>query len=101
MLHQKVILASKSPRRKQLLEWAEIDFEVHVADTDETFPEGATFENAAIHIARNKALAIHAKGFSIPVLAADTIVICHNQVIGKPVDKTDAIRILQMLSGQE
>jgi septum formation protein len=101
MLNQKIILASKSPRRKQLLEWAEIDFEVHIADTDEIFPKNSTFENAAIHIARNKALAIHAKGFSLPILAADTIVVCQNQVIGKPVDKQDAVRILKMLSGRE
>lgn len=99
---QKIILASQSPRRKQLLEWAEIDFEVIVTETDETFPQYLDFESAAIHIARNKALAIVSKNtLHPPILAADTIVVCEGELIGKPKDKSDAIRILQMLSGNK
>lgn len=93
-----IILASQSPRRKQLLEWAEIDFEVIVANIDESFPSGLSFEDAAIHIAQNKARAVF-KGVTKPVLAADTIVICNNLILGKPKDKEDAIRILKLLSG--
>jgi septum formation protein len=52
------ILASQSPRRKQLLQWAEIDFEIMVADTDETFPEGLAPHEASIYIAQQKAVAI-------------------------------------------
>ena len=97
---QKIILASQSPRRKQLLEWAEIPFDVIVADTDESFPQTLSFEDAAIHIARNKALAIVNKNNqNIPVLAADTIVVCNNKIIGKPADRQDAINILNSLSG--
>lgn len=97
---QKIILASQSPRRKQLLEWAEIDFEVIVKETDESFPDHLDFQNAAMYIARNKALAVISENFlSLPILAADTIVICNGQMIGKPKDKQDAMRILQLLSG--
>ena len=55
---QKIILASQSPRRKQLLEWAEVPFEVLVKETDESYPQSLTVDNIAIHIARNKALAV-------------------------------------------
>ena len=54
----KIILASKSPRRAQLLQWAEIPFEVIVVETDESFPEGMTTDAAAMHIAQNKAKAV-------------------------------------------
>lgn len=97
---QKIILASQSPRRKQLLEWAEVPFEIMVSDTDESFPAALTFEAAAIHIARNKALAIASKTpGSLPILAADTIVVCNDTIIGKPKDSADAVAILKTLSG--
>jgi septum formation protein len=97
---QKIILASQSPRRKQLLEWAEIPFDVIVSDTDESFLPGQSFEEAAIHIARNKALAVKPGNInSLPILAADTIVVCNDKIIGKPRDREDAIAILQELSG--
>lgn len=96
----KIILASQSPRRKQLLEWAEIDFDIIVSDTDESFPDDLSFEDAAIHIARNKALAVAlSANASVPVLAADTMVVCNDTIIGKPKDREDAIRILHTLSG--
>ncbi len=98
---QPIILASQSPRRKQLLEWAEVPFEIIVQPTDETFPSELSVEEAAIHIARNKALAIiDAVHPSIPVLAADTIVVLGEEIIGKPKDRVDAIQILTKLSGQ-
>ena len=102
---QKIILASQSPRRKQLLEWAEVPFEVIVKETDESYPPGLTADEVAIHIARNKALAItsaqlpeHLAGCTI--LAADTIVVLDGRIIGKPRDRSDAIDILTSLSGQ-
>ena len=102
MFTQKIILASQSPRRKQLLEWAEIDCDIIVSNTDESYPAGMSFEDTAIHIARNKALAVAAKNdLSIPVLAADTIVVCDETIIGKPVGREDAIRILEKLSGKQ
>ncbi|MCY7291108.1 MAG: Maf family protein [Ferruginibacter sp.] len=99
---QKIILASQSPRRRELLHLAEIDFEVIVADTDESFPEGLSFEEAAVFIAKNKALAVAAKiDTDKIILAADTIVVCNNKIIGKPVDRSHAIEIITALSGNK
>lgn len=96
----KIILASQSPRRKQLLEWAEVQFEVMVSDIDESFDAAMKFEDAAIFIARNKAKAIAQKvGTSIPILAADTIVVCNKQFLGKPVDEEEAVAFLTLLQG--
>ncbi len=96
---QKIILASQSPRRKQLLEWAEVPFDILVKETDESFPADLPLEEIAIHIARNKALAIKMAAGQKPVLAADTIVVLGNEVIGKPKDREDAVSILSRLSG--
>src|SRR5476651_1780707 len=106
---QDIILASQSPRRKMLLEWAEISFEVIVKHTDESYPEGLSLSEIAIHIARNKALAVktyvkdsfHGEYAKKTILAADTIVVLENKVIGKPEDRNDAINILRSLSGKE
>lgn len=98
----KVILASQSPRRKQLLEWAEVNFDVKVSDTDESYPADLPVEEVAIHIARNKALAILESGEGkSPILAADTIVVLRETIIGKPRDRDHAIGILTELSGQQ
>lgn len=98
----KIILASQSPRRKQLLEWAEIPFEIVVKETDETFIEGMSPGEAAIHIARNKALAVQSMADKDAViLAADTMVVLKDQIIGKPKDREDALRMLKDLSGQK
>ena len=99
---QKIILASQSPRRKQLLEWAEVPFDILVKETDETYPENLSVEEIAIHIARNKSLAIkQAHKLTQPILAADTIVVLQNKIIGKPKDRADAINILSALSGKQ
>ncbi len=97
-----IILASQSPRRKQLLEWAEVSFEVIVQETDESYPPQLSVEDIAVHIARNKALAIQKENHTLrPVLAADTIVVLDEKIIGKPTDRQDAINILSSLSGQK
>ena len=97
----KIILASGSPRRKQLLEWAEVPFEVKAKSTDESYPAGLLPQEVAIHIARNKALAVvnECPKDSV-ILAADTIVVLDQRIIGKPADREDAIDILAALSGQ-
>ena len=98
----KIILASQSPRRKQLLEWAEVPFEIIIQSTDESYPANLPVDEIAIHIARNKALAVQQiNKNSFTILAADTIVVLHNEVIGKPKDRADAINILTKLSGQK
>ncbi len=103
----KIILASKSPRRSQLLKWAEVEFEVRVADTDESYPAGMLPEQVAIHIACNKAEYVkkslqpgNTNDIDHTILAADTIVVLDNKIIGKPYDREDAINTLSMLSGR-
>ena len=97
----KYILASASPRRKQLLEWAELDFDIIVAHTDESYPSNLTPEEVAIYIAWQKAKAVREKtGNSATIIAADTIVVLNNEIIGKPKGREDAISILSKLSGQ-
>jgi septum formation protein len=99
---QKIILASQSPRRKQLLEWAEVPFEIIVKETDESYPDHLSIDEIAIHIARNKALAIKATiNNASPILAADTIVVLDKRIIGKPKDRNDALNILTSLSGKK
>ena len=97
----RIVLASQSPRRKQLLEWAEIDFEVIVKETDEWYPSHLAVEEVPVHIARNKALAVQQ---SLPedsiIIAADTIVVLGDRIIGKPQHADDALQILSALSGR-
>jgi len=100
------ILASQSPRRRQLLQWAEILFEVVVSDTDESYPAGLDARQAAKKKKKNKALAVQAmlaaqNENGKTIIAADTIVVLNDEVIGKPKDREDAIGILKKLSGQK
>jgi septum formation protein len=98
----RIILASQSPRRRQLLEWACLDFDVMISDSEENFPPGLPVEEVPIFIARNKALAVQQKlpGEAI-IIAADTIVVLNQQIIGKPENRKEAINILQALSGKK
>lgn len=97
-----IILASQSPRRKQLLEWAEVPFEVLAKETAETYPAGLSTEEIPIWIARAKAAAVRSEvGEQLVVLAADTVVVIDGEIIGKPRDPADAVRMLSLLSGRE
>lgn len=96
-----LILASQSPRRKQLLEMAEVDFEVAVIPTDETYPADLPIDQIPIYIAEQKALAVKQTYPGRKILAADTIVVLDQEIIGKPSSREDAIRILSKLSGKE
>ena len=103
----KIVLASQSPRRKQLLEWAEIDFDILALETDESFPADLPIDEVPIFIARQKSQVIMEMELyrryekDLPVLAADTIVVLDGKVIGKPVGREDAIKILQSLAGNK
>lgn len=98
---ERIILASRSPRRKQLLEWAEIPFDVMVKDTDEMYPASLPIDQVPVYIARNKALAVKEElSHDRLILAADTVVVLNGKVIGKPVSRENAIEILSELSGQ-
>jgi septum formation protein len=101
------ILASQSPRRKQLLAWADIEFDVIVSEAAEDFPAGMDVQEVPVHIAQKKAIAVQEKiKLEFPIhqgkwiIAADTIVVLENEIIGKPNDRADAINILQKLSGK-
>ncbi|KIC93835.1 septum formation inhibitor Maf [Flavihumibacter solisilvae] len=99
---ERIVLASQSPRRKQLLEWAEVPFDVIVRPTDESYPPGLDISEVPVHIARGKAQLVREElSHDRLVLAADTIVVLGDRIIGKPVDRDDAIRILSDLSGQQ
>lgn len=98
----KIILASQSPRRKQLLEWAEVPFEVIVKETIEDYPPGLDPGEIAIYIARNKAISVQEDiGKEKIILAADTIVVLNESIIGKPVHREEAVSILYALSGEK
>jgi len=100
-MSKKIVLASGSPRRKTLLEWAEVSFEVIVKSTNETYPEGLAIEEVPVHIARQKALGVAADlSNNELVIAADTIVVLGDEIIGKPTSRENAIEILSKLAGQ-
>lgn len=133
-----IILASQSPRRRQLLQWAEVAFDVIVPATDESYPASLPVAEVPVHIARAKAMAVYdalhsaerlpeldwaALGFDASdagrsgpnraefssflagirrrtILAADTIVVLGEEIIGKPRDRDDALSILGRLAGR-
>ena len=94
------ILASQSPRRKELMGLFHMPFVIRVADIDETMdPAKAPFDEVA-RVSRAKAEAVERTPEDL-VIAADTIVVCGDQVLGKPVDEQDAYRMLCLLSGRD
>ena len=96
----RVILASQSPRRRELLGLFPFSFEIQVADIDEAMdPAKAPFDEVA-RVSRLKAQAISRQPEDV-VIAADTIVVCQGQVLGKPHDEEDAFRMLRLLSGKD
>lgn len=106
MKGSRIILASQSPRRKQLLEWAEIPFEIMVQSTAETYPPEMAVTDVPVHIAREKAIAVKQKNTELNhadniIIAADTVVVLGNTIIGKPKDREDALDILSRLSGNK
>jgi septum formation protein len=91
-----LVLASRSPRRAELLEAAGIPFTVRAADVDETALEGESPRDYVLRVAEEKARAVSGD----IILAADTTVVLGNEIMGKPKDAADAIRMLRALSGQ-
>jgi septum formation protein len=96
--NKKLILASASPRRSELLRAAGIDFTVRVADIDESVLLGELPANYVSRLSREKAQAVAQVGEL--VLGADTTVVVNGEIAGKPVDAEDARRMLRLLSGQ-
>ncbi len=96
----RLVLASASPRRRELLSAAGIDCDVITADVDERVRAGESPEAYALRLAGEKAGAVRGQAGARPVLGADTIVVVNDEVLGKPVDDADAVRMLTLLSGQ-
>lgn len=99
-MNNKIILASKSPRRKEILENAGYDIEIRIQDADETLPDGISPEQAVQMLACIKASAVNReKGET--VIGADTVVCVDGEILGKPKDEEDAFLMLKRLSGRE
>ena len=98
----KIILASNSPRRKELLSGIDVDFEVRVLkNIDESYPSGLPTKEIAAYISKKKAAAYLATMADDElVITADTIVVLGDEVMGKPKDDADACRMLHELSGK-
>ncbi len=101
------ILASQSPRRKSLLEWAEMKFEIVVSETDESYPANLSIPEIPEYIARHKAIAVEQKikdqgtyRHDTCIIAADTVVVLNHEIIGKPEDRAAAIASIKKLAGK-
>ena len=95
-----LILASASPRRKELLSLFGIPFVIRVADIDETMDAAKAPFDEVGRVSRAKALAVAAEDTDV-VIAADTIVVCEGRVLGKPGTEEEAVRMLRLLSGRD
>ena len=95
-----LILASASPRRKELLGLFRIPFTIRVADIDETMDNTKSPYDEVARVSRLKALAVERQAEDI-VIAADTIVVCSGKVLGKPGSEAEAVSMLQLLSGRD
>ncbi|MBN2225078.1 MAG: septum formation inhibitor Maf [Deltaproteobacteria bacterium] len=97
---RRIILASHSPRRRELLAALGIVFEVIGTDLDESAAAGETVQEHVLRLAGQKAWAVSCKNPDAVVIGADTIVVTDGDVLGKPADEKDAARMLGLLSGK-
>ena len=95
-----LILASASPRRKELLGLFHIPFVIRVADIDETMDNTKSPYQEVARVSQCKALAVEREPEDV-VVAADTIVVCEGKVLGKPATEAEAVAMLQLLSGRD
>ena len=95
-----LILASQSPRRKELMGLFHVPFTVRAADIDETMDSGRSPYDEVARVSRLKAEATPREPDDV-VIAADTIVVCDGKVLGKPKDEADAVAMLRLLSGRD
>lgn len=97
----KIILASKSPRRQEILETMGVQFEIDVADVDESVDESFSPIEAVCEISKRKAGKVAERhGKDEIIISADTVVVIDGKIIGKPRDTEDAFNILKNLSGR-
>lgn len=95
----RIVLASASPRRLELLASAGVEFDVFASDIPEEPIPGEAPADFAVRLARDKAVATAARTEGRWFVGADTIVVCAGEIMGKPVDEADAVRMLRKLSG--
>jgi len=95
-----IILASSSPRRAKLLKDAGIDFIVEPSDVEEIIDNHLEPRDIVLGLAEQKAETVSSKHPEDVIIAADTIVVYNNEILGKPVDEEDAYRMLKMLSAE-
>jgi len=95
-----IILASASPRRRELLSLITTDFEVIVSEADENLAEGTLPQQAVMQLAERKAMAVAQSHPESVVIGSDTVVAVDSQILGKPLDDDDAARMLKLLSGR-
>ena len=96
----RIILASRSPRRRQLLHDMDLKFDVVIREYEESYPANLKGEEIALYLARQKSESFKKKiSVNEIVITADTIVWCNNEVLGKPADLNDARRMIRALSG--
>ena len=96
----KIVLASNSPRRRELLAGLGLEYEVRtLPGLDESYPDGLQMEEIPRYISRKKAAAYTLRADEL-LITADTIVYLDGEVLGKPADEADAIRMLRKLSGR-
>jgi septum formation protein len=100
MNQKRIILASKSPRRQELLKLMDIEFRIVLKEVDESYPENLKPEEIAVYIAEKKARAFDETVTDEIVLTADTIVCIDDKILGKPENAEHAIQMLQLLSGR-
>ena len=96
-----IILASKSPRRKKLLELINLNFKVEIREVNEVFPKSLAIEKVSEYLAKLKAEAFTNINNNQIIITADTIVIQDKEILGKPKDKTEAKKMLQSLSNRD
>ena len=96
----KLILASASPRRKELLRYITEDFTVRVSNADETVPAGLTPEETVKYLSRVKADAVFTGSRDEVIVASDTVVVIDGAVLGKPHSEEEAVEMLRTLSGR-
>ena len=97
----KIILASKSPRRHELLKLVCNDFEIDVSDINEKYPLHLSKKKVPEYIATLKAREVFKRHQDDLVIGADTIVICNHQILGKPKDKKDVRKMITMLQNMK
>ncbi len=96
----KFILASGSPRRRDLLNMLGLDFEIRISSADETIPAGISPHDAVKLLSRIKAESVSAD-YDECVIAADTVVYLDGEILGKPIDTENAVSMLKKLSGNK